>query len=92
VGLYLSYIAFQSVYYERFIAAFQVKGNVGYLIYLADFLGYIGSVTILLLKEFVGFEVQWDVFFIYMSYVTCAVGLLTMVVAHFYFSWKMRVA
>lgn len=90
VGLYLSYIAFQSVYYERFIAAFQVKGNVGYLIYLADFIGYIGSVTILLLKEFVGFDVQWDVFFIYMSYATCVVGILTMVVAHVYFSWKMR--
>jgi len=90
VGLYLSYIAFQSVYYERFIAAFQVKGNVGYLIYLADFIGYIGSVTILLLKEFVGFDVQWDVFFIYMSYTTCIVGILTMVVAHVYFSWKMR--
>ena len=92
VGLYLSYIAFQSVYYERFIAAFQVKGNVGYLIYLADFIGYIGSVTILLLKEFVGFEVQWDVFFIYLSYATCVVGILTMVVAHVYFSRKMRVS
>ncbi len=92
VGLYLSYIAFQSVYYERFIAAFQVKGNVGYLIYLADFVGYIGSVAILLIKEFVGFEVQWNVFFIYMSYITCIVGVLMMVVAHIYFSWKMKVA
>lgn len=57
--LYIAYLAFQSVFFDRFIACFKIQGNVGYFIALVDFIGYIGTVTILLIKEGFNIEVDW---------------------------------
>lgn len=88
VGLYLSYIALQSLYFERFIASFQVKGNVGFLIYLSDFIGYLGSCLILIIKEIFGIRLDWTTFFIYLTYVVVIVGIAGTVSAQLYFSIK----
>src|SRR5690606_8987198 len=42
LGLYMVYIPFNSVFFERLIATFRHVGNVGFLIYLADSFGYVG--------------------------------------------------
>ncbi|MFX4906753.1 DUF5690 family protein, partial [Acinetobacter baumannii] len=39
LGLYMVYIPFNSVYFERLIATFRFTGNVGFLIYVADSFG-----------------------------------------------------
>ncbi len=62
-GLYLSYVPFNCLYFERMIASFRIKGNVGFVMYIADAFGYWYSV-ILLLKEFLGLHVSWTSFFI----------------------------
>ena len=63
-GLYLSYVPFNCLYFERMIASFRIKGNVGFVMYIADALGYLGTVIILLLKEFLGLQMSWTSFFI----------------------------
>lgn len=57
--LYIAYLAFQSVFFDRFIACFKIKGNVGYFISLIDFVGYVGTVTLLFTKELFNIEVNW---------------------------------
>ena len=88
VGLYTSYIVFQSVYFERFIATFKIAGNVGYLIYLSDFVGYLASCIVLISKDIFGFSTQWDQFFIQLSYAVGILGMAMVLVAIGYFSSK----
>jgi MFS family permease len=88
IGLYSAYIVFQSLYFERFIATFKIAGNVGFLIYLSDFVGYLGSCFILILKEFSGFSTNWAQFFILLSYIVSAFGIISVLLAMFYFNKK----
>jgi hypothetical protein len=48
VGLYLPYIAVHTTIFERLIALSRDRGNLGYLMTLADALGYLGYVVMLL--------------------------------------------
>ncbi|MFX6258729.1 DUF5690 family protein, partial [Acinetobacter baumannii] len=57
------YIPFNSVYFERLIATFRFTGNVGFLIYVADSFGYLGSVSVLVSKEVLKIKLNWVDFF-----------------------------
>ncbi len=59
IGIYTAYLAFQTIFFDRFIACFRIAGNVGFFIYLADFLGYLFSCVFLLGKSVLGFEINW---------------------------------
>ncbi len=80
IGVYLPYILFHCLIFERLIALLRFSGNVGFLFYVADALGYTGSVSVLLLKEFGGFQVTWVNFFIGLNlYLAVAILVLTVV-------------
>ena len=51
LGLYIPYVAFHTTLFERLIAAFREPGNIGFLMYSADAVGYLGYVTIMLLRN-----------------------------------------
>jgi len=78
-GLYLGYIPYNCFYFERMLAAYKVPGNVGFLIYLADAFGYMGTVVVLLVKEFVRIRYTWVDFFTGMFYVAAAGGIVLVV-------------
>ena len=61
--LYMAYLTFQTIFFDRFIACFKIRGNVGFFIVLTDFLGYTGTILVLVLKEFVGTRLDWEVFY-----------------------------
>lgn len=63
LGLYLGYVPYNAIFFERMIAAFHYRSNVGFIIYVADSLGYLGSVTLLLVKEIGKPGVSWSDFF-----------------------------
>jgi hypothetical protein len=48
----IAYLSFQTIFFERFIACFKVQGNVGFFIITIDFIGYLGTLCLLLFKEF----------------------------------------
>ena len=50
VGMYVPYIAVHTTLFERFIALTRERGNIGYLMYLADSLGYLGYVAVMLTR------------------------------------------
>lgn len=49
-GAYVPYVAFHTTVFERLIAAFRDRGNLGYLMYLADAVGYLGYVAVMVVK------------------------------------------
>ena len=48
LGMYLPYVVVHTTVFERLIALTRERGNVGYLLYLADAFGYLGYVLIML--------------------------------------------
>lgn len=64
ISIYLPYILYHCVIFERLLAYVQFSGTIGYLFYVADAFGYAGSVGIMLFKEFGNFQSTWVQFFI----------------------------
>ena len=89
LGLYMAYVPFNCVLFERFIAVFRHAGNAGFLIYIADSFGYLGSVSFLFYKELAGFKnVSWTTFFSNALLISSMIGLFLTFVASVYFYLK----
>ena len=86
LGFYIPYVIFHTTLFERLIATFKDKSNIGYLMYLADAVGYLGSVGILLYKNFGASDLSYKDFFIQASYMMTIVCLILLVIAWCYFS------
>ena len=91
LGLYMAYVPFNCVLFERFLAVFRHPGNAGFLIYLADSFGYLGSVSFLFFKELAGFRhTSWTTFFSNSLLISAAGGLCMTLAASVYFYLKQR--
>ncbi len=51
LGMYIPYVAFHTTVFERMIAAFREIGTIGYLMYLADAVGYLGYVSVMIFRN-----------------------------------------
>ncbi|WP_126652861.1 DUF5690 family protein [Chryseobacterium aureum] len=89
-GMYICYIPFNGIYFDRMIAAFEIKGNVGFLIYIVDSFGYLGSVLILLYKNFGSAQTSWLHFYINLNYIITIMVLILSVVAFLAFRKKSK--
>ncbi len=74
-GLYLSYLPFNCLYFERLLSTYSIKGNVGFVMYIADAFGYLGTVLVLLIKEFVQIKYSWVYFFSLLFIVSAIIGI-----------------
>ena len=90
LGLYLVYIPFNAVFFERMIASFGIVGNVGFLIYLADSFGYVGSITVLLSKEVFKINTNWTNFFITIVFYLSIVGVFATMAMWLFFRKKYK--
>lgn len=90
LGLYLVYIPFNSILFDRFLPAFRITGNVGFLIYIADAFGYLGSVLVLMSKSVLKLELNWLSFYRDLVMITGIVGLVLILFCIFYFHRKKR--
>lgn len=84
-GGYMGYIPFNCILFERLIAAFKYPSNAGFLIYLADAFGYLGSVAVLLYKDFFVSDMDWLTFFTNACYALSMVGVVFTIFAIIYF-------
>ncbi|HEX5112859.1 MAG TPA: DUF5690 family protein, partial [Saprospiraceae bacterium] len=91
LGLYLGYVPFNSIFFDRLIASFQYVGTVGFIMYVADSFGYLGSVGVLLYKEFGYASSSWLEFFTVAGYVISILGSLLILGSMIYFINKQRV-
>lgn len=71
LSLYIAYLTFQTIFFDRFIACFHIKGNVGFFISIIDFIGYVGTVSLLSTKEFLNIDLEW---FALYNHMACVVG------------------
>jgi hypothetical protein len=51
-GLYLPYVAVHTTVFERIIACTRDRANVGFMMYVADSVGYLGFAILVLAKNF----------------------------------------
>lgn len=89
LGAYLAYIPYNSILFDRLIATYKVAGNTGFLIYLADSFGYVGSLLVMFYKNFGQAKLSWAVFFGNMSLIFSVAGILLIGLATFYF-WNKK--
>jgi hypothetical protein len=80
-GLYMAYTPFNGMLFDRMIAATGTVGTAGFLIYVADASGYVGSVALLLVKAFARLQLDWIGFLTILAYVTCLAGLVGVAIA-----------
>lgn len=90
VGSYGAYIPFNAMLFERMIAAFRLKANAGFFIYLADSFGYLATVLLLLVRNFGNASTPWLSFFESVSYVLAAATLIFVGFAAVYFIRQLR--
>jgi hypothetical protein len=90
LGVYLAYVPYGSVLFDRIIASTRVVGTAVFAIYIADTCGYGGVITILLLKDSLGASVEPLDFFRYFNYATCVLGTVLMLASAIYFIRKAK--
>lgn len=89
-GLYICYVPFNCLFFDRFIATFKVKGNSGFLIYIADAFGYLGSILVLLYKNFGQANLSWLNFFVYGTYAVAFIGISITMILFLHFGARHR--
>lgn len=88
LGLYMGYVPFNSIFFDRLIAAFKYVGTVGFIMYVADSFGYLGSIGVLLFKEFGYREASWLSVFISSGYIISIFGTILILGSMIYFQAK----
>ncbi|MFV9551792.1 DUF5690 family protein [Algibacter sp. PT7-4] len=88
VGVYLPYILFHCLLFERLIALLKYTGNVGFLFYTADALGYLGSVVVLFSKELMNFKGAWVSFFVSLNFISALLIIIFTLLSIIYFNNK----
>ena len=79
-GLYLPYVAVHTTIFERIIACTRDRANVGFMMYVADSVGYLGFATLVLAKNFFIGQIsearfaEWFLWF-------CATGAIASILA-----------
>lgn len=72
-GLYFAYTPFNAMLFDRMIAVIGHAGNAGFLIYIADSSGYVGSVVLLLYRSLAVPSMDWLSFYMNFAYFTSIV-------------------
>jgi len=90
LGLYMVYIPYNSLLFDRLIATFRFAGTVGFLIYIADSFGYLGSVAVLISKSIFRLEMHWLHFYQNLVLLMAVVGVMGTIFSIFYFNTKYK--
>jgi len=88
VGLYLAYVPCNGLYFERLVASFKYVSTVGFVVTLADWWGYLGSVLVLLYKNFGQPNISFLDFFIYGGYILSVFYAVLVVISFGFFKRK----
>ncbi len=84
VGLYLPYIAIHTTVFERLIAMTRDRGTIGYLMTLADAVGYLGYIGVLVARTLGGPEGDFLPFFLPVAWVIAG-GTATMLIPSWWY-------
>ena len=85
LGSYLAYVPYGSLLFERLMANTALVGTAVFAIYLADAVGYTGSVAMLLYKDLAASEMSRLAFFQVATWGMAGVGTVLLVTSCIYF-------
>jgi MFS family permease len=85
LGMYMGYVPCNGIYFERLVASFKYVSTVGFIVTLADWYGYLGSVAVLLYKNFGQGGISFHTFYLYGCYVLSAGYAVLTVASYLYF-------
>jgi MFS family permease len=88
LGMYMAYVPCNGLYFERMVASFRYVSTVGFIVTLADWYGYLGSVGVLLYKNFGQPDSSFQNFFIYGCYGLCFFYSVLTILSYNYFRKK----
>jgi phosphonate degradation associated HDIG domain protein len=86
LGSFMAYVPHDSVVFDRIIASTRVRGTAVFAIYLADAIGYTGSICLPLVKDLFFPRVDRLAFFRILTYIVSlgGIGVLTASCVYFY--------
>jgi Family of unknown function (DUF5690) len=87
-GLYMAYVPFNAMLFDRLIAASGTVGTAGFLIYIADASGYLGSCALLMWRNFGMTQLNWLQVFTASAYGASILGMLLIALSALYFYRK----
>ena len=90
LGSYLAYVPYGSVLFDRLIASTRTVGTAVFAIYLADAIGYTGSVGVQLYKDLAAGSVSRLGFFTGLTWFMCALGVVCLLGSAAYFARRTR--
>ena len=85
LGLYMGYVPCNGLYFERLVAAFRYVSTVGFIVTLADWYGYLGSVAVLLYKNFGHASISFREFFMNGAYILAVFYTVLVISSFIYF-------
>jgi hypothetical protein len=90
LGVYIPYVSVHTAVFERMVALTNERANIGFLMYVADSIGYTGYMALMLYRylsihpaDILGQYIKW-------SYMLGFGGLIFLMGVLFYFSNKFR--
>ena len=89
IGLYIPYVAYHTTIFERLIAASGRPCNLGFLLYLADAIGYLGYSAVLVFRETHRTVAEVLPFFKWLLIVLSAVSFVAIMLSLVYFQRKL---
>ncbi len=91
LGSYLAYVPYGSVLFDRLIASTRVVGTAVFAIYVADAIGYTGSVGVQLYRDIGESNLSRLAFFKGFTYFMCLLGLVCLISSCLYFVRRQRI-
>jgi hypothetical protein len=85
LGSYLAYVPFGTALFERLLASTQFRGNAVFAIYIADSIGYTGSVSLQIYKDLFQSDLNRFEFFHAFTYAFSLLGTGLLVASCVYF-------
>ncbi|HMO83971.1 MAG TPA: DUF5690 family protein [Lacipirellulaceae bacterium] len=88
LGVYLAYVPFNALLFDRIMASTRFAGTAVFAIYVADSAGYSGSVAMQLYKDLYAPQASRSEFLAWFAGLASVVGLTTLAAAGLYFDRK----
>jgi hypothetical protein len=91
VGFYVPYVLFHTTIFERLLATLRDKGNIGYLMYLSDFAGYLSTVLMMVIMHLVSEQgVDFVALLLWLAMIASPLCLLCTALVMVYFGHRRR--
>ncbi len=85
IGLYVPYVAFHTSVFERLIAAARMPSNLGFLMYMADSIGYLGYAVVIVAKTWMKKDVELLPYFQWTLLIAALLSVACLMAALLYF-------